>query len=262
MASITTQLALKLSLEDKLRPQLRTVFNSIVKDFRILVATTGMTPTLKKYVSIFETVIDNHYKRVNRAFSGIVKAGKKQSPEQTDEDREEMLLLALLAWREKNARRNAELIMNTTRANMLDAIRLAQEQARIEGRILTTRELAAAAAAILRRKLKSRVSGIAITETQAPSESTKYIEAEVESGLTPRVLGGAALVATKSIKRWRTVGDHRVRKAHFLANYQEQPLNKPFVVNREYLMHPGDMSLGASLDNVVNCRCTAQYSVR
>jgi hypothetical protein len=258
--TITEQLALKLSLEDRFRPRIRAAFNAIIKDFRIFVAATGTIPTLRKYQAVWETLVDNHYKRTQNAFKGVILPGKKQV-EITDEDREEILLLALLTWREQNASQSAVAITATTRDNMFDAINTALEQARNEGITLTNRELAVSAAAILRRKLQSRVSGIAITETQKPSESTKHIEAETESGLTPRILGGSALAPTTSRKRWRTVGDDRVRKIHRQVNGQMRSLNEPFIVNGQYLMHPGDSSLGASIDNVANCRCISQYII-
>ena len=60
-------------------------------------------------------------------------------------------------------------------------------------------------------------------------------------------------------KAWVTMGDDRVRDWHQAANWQTVPVNDPFIVHGEYLMHPGDSSMGASLNNVSGCRCHASY---
>jgi uncharacterized protein with gpF-like domain len=49
--------------------------------------------------------------------------------------------------------------------------------------------------------------------------------------------------------------DEKVRPAHVEANGQIVPFKQPFDVDGQSLMYPGDMSLGASIDNVINCRC-------
>lgn len=57
-------------------------------------------------------------------------------------------------------------------------------------------------------------------------------------------------------KRWVATNDDRTRDAHMAADGQEVQGSQPFIVDGEKLMHPGDISLGASAGNVINCRCT------
>lgn len=256
MASVSTQLAAKLRLEATLRRELNSVFAKISRDFAVVVASTGTPQEAAHYAPVWIALLNNHYQRAQRAFTGIAKKEVKQ--EADDEDNKELLALALLAWRNNTAGPHAEQLTATTRANMTDAIRTAYNQFAEDNHIPSDRELAAAAAAILRRKLRGRESAIAISETQAAAESTKFIEAEVESGIKPRVIGGG-LAATTTRKVWRTVGDSKVRPIHRVANGQSRALTEPFLVNGELLMHPGDSSLGASAGNVANCRCVAQY---
>lgn len=55
--------------------------------------------------------------------------------------------------------------------------------------------------------------------------------------------------------RWVAVMDDRTRNAHRLAHGQVRRIGEPFFVGGEYLMFPGDTSLGASAANIANCRC-------
>lgn len=259
MASITKQLVMKLMLERIFKPEIKRIFNSILQDFRVIVATTGFPPQSNLYKPVWEVVLKKHYRRVQKKFSGLIDLSKEEK-QLEEEDKDELFLLSLLAWRDKQAPKQADIINNTTQFNMSDAITMAREQAAAEGKILSNRELAAAATALLKRKFRGRVSGIAMTETQSSAESTKFIEAEVLSDLTPRIVGGG-LAVTLSTKSWTTVGDNKVRPIHKSVNGQMKKLNEPYIVNSQFLMHPGDSSLGASVDNVANCRCISTYSL-
>lgn len=57
-------------------------------------------------------------------------------------------------------------------------------------------------------------------------------------------------------KEWACAMSTNSRKSHKKANGQIVPLDEPFIVGGEKLMHPGDSSMGASAENVINCRCT------
>lgn len=84
--------------------------------------------------------------------------------------------------------------------------------------------------------------------------------------LTPLTQGGAVsnmrqqasrLNATKKI--WVTVGDSKVRPSHADASGQEQGPGSPFVLEGGRLQYPGDGSLGASLTEIINCRCSTGW---
>lgn len=256
--SISEQLRMKLALERRFKPEIKKVFAAILKDFRSSIAVTGMPPQARRYLPAWSTILDGHYRRTQKLFTGAALSSQKQKEEESDA---EILALALLAWRDQNVSKHAELLTSTTQTNMSEALQMAGEQFAQEGEIPSKRELAAAAVVILRRKFKGRVNSIAMSETQAAAESTKFTEVEIASDLTPRVLGGG-LVITTTIKVWRTVGDSKVRPIHMAVNGQRRQLTEPYVVNNQFLMYPGDSSLGASADNVANCRCISQYNLK
>lgn len=60
-------------------------------------------------------------------------------------------------------------------------------------------------------------------------------------------------------KRWKTENDNLVRKSHEIVNNNVVEINEPFVVGDSLLMFPKDFSMGASAEELVNCRCTVEY---
>lgn len=60
-------------------------------------------------------------------------------------------------------------------------------------------------------------------------------------------------------KRWRSNLDAAVRPAHAAANGLEAETDEQFLVWGELLDFPQDMTHGATLKNIMNCRCAAQW---
>ena len=61
-------------------------------------------------------------------------------------------------------------------------------------------------------------------------------------------------------KTWNTILDGRERITHNIADGQMQPIMMPFEVGSSLLMYPKDMSLDASLEEIINCRCSVSFS--
>ena len=61
-------------------------------------------------------------------------------------------------------------------------------------------------------------------------------------------------------KTWNTILDGRERITHNIADGQMQPIGMPFEVGASLLMYPHDDSLGASLAELIGCRCSVSYS--
>jgi len=76
-----------------------------------------------------------------------------------------------------------------------------------------------------------------------------------------RLAGQGKLKGKRYVYReWRAQADSRVRDAHADAHGQEKILGKPFIVDGEELMYPGDP--GGSPENIINCRCYERIRVR
>jgi hypothetical protein len=247
-------LVVKLRLERTFKPEIKSLFSRMTKDFRVNVAVTGIAPDASEYSNAWQDLLRKHYNRTQQAFLGNVERQIKElTPDQTD-----FLQLALLDYRTNRAISQEGFITATTNTNMFLALQEARQALEEEQAEITNRTLASAAAAILARKQKGRVEGIATLETQAPAESTKLFEARSLSGMSPSPTVAPIdqvfrpTVERKLTKTWKTIGDKKVRKApfsHVAANGQTVNIDEPYIVSGESLQYPGDNSLNASIGN-------------
>ena len=63
----------------------------------------------------------------------------------------------------------------------------------------------------------------------------------------------------KTMKRWESIIDEATRKDHREINGKYIPIGQAFHVGDSWMMFPKDTSLGASANQIVNCRCTVIY---
>lgn len=98
-------------------------------------------------------------------------------------------------------------------------------------------------------------------ETIARTEAIQALnQSEYEATLQAVDMGA---LRTNDVKRvWDSAGDKRVRWSHSKLDGQIVGINEPFVApSGARLMFPGDTSLGAGADEVVNCRCRVRMEV-
>ena len=93
--------------------------------------------------------------------------------------------------------------------------------------------------------VQRRAEVIARTEIHFAAERAAFLTAK-RSGL-------------RTMKVWASMEDQRVRPAHAAANNQVRPLDEPFLVGGEELMHPGDPN--GSPENIINCRCVCVFTL-
>lgn len=68
-----------------------------------------------------------------------------------------------------------------------------------------------------------------------------------------------AIKAGKKKHKWKSHADEKTRPWHLSADGQVKKIDEPFFVGGEYLMFPMDTSMGASVGNILNCRCIETY---
>lgn len=89
-----------------------------------------------------------------------------------------------------------------------------------------------------------RAVSIAKTESSVILDHTEYAEARRKG---------------YRYKRWDTVMDGKERETHGEANGQIALIGELFEVGGALMMHPCDDSLGAGVDEIVNCRCSCTF---
>jgi len=250
----------KLQLERKLLPKLRRFNTKVSRQFGAKLRQDGTIININEFDQGLTDILDKHYGSVTNAFSNNM-SPRLPDDVSIDENERSQIKNALAPWLLAVVPAAAIAINNTTRGDMIEATEQAAEDESV--RALTGRgaQLTAAALAtvFLARKLRGREAGVLMTETQIPAEVAKATEAEVLSGATPSIqIPTRHEINVK--KEWVTVGDSAVRPAHANANGQRVNINEAFIVGGELLRQPGDTSLGASLGNIINCRCNAEYN--
>lgn len=68
-----------------------------------------------------------------------------------------------------------------------------------------------------------------------------------------------AVNAGKTMKRWESIIDEVTRKDHIEINGKYIPIGQAFHVGDSWMLFPKDTSLGASANQIVNCRCAVIY---
>lgn len=278
-----------------MKPGIRKIFARVVDDFRVSVARTGQPQESSRYRKSFETLLEEHYRRVQKSFSGMILLQNnvqtysalraKQNKQGEDESHiKELIWSIFLLWDDQHAPVQAGIIVATTVKDMDDAINQGRQALRDEGKPSDNRSLAAVAAALLKRILRGRVDLIAVTETQTSAEAAKAIEAStaarvlipgipvprdivpiVEPTVAPSPGAGPRLTPVQPAlkKSWIDMRDKRVRPTHREAGRvygaSSIAVNEAFIVGSSRMMYPGDTSLGAPIREIANCRCSAQY---
>lgn len=240
----------KIVLEKKLRKRLRRFDSSIVNQFKSdMLIGSGSNATI--FQKELQEILNEHYQIVSRKFSGRTLDRLFKENVTLSIVEKESLENAIKLFIERRSINQAKIILDNTQKNM----RLAAQAAISE--TVDQIDRAVNASALLSRKLRSRETGIITLETQAMAEARKIAEADIFSNKEPLTL---QIPKKKVEKEWVTMGDETVRSAHVSADSQLQRVEDFFIVMGQQLRFPGDTSFGATVANVINCRCNAVYN--
>lgn len=248
----------------------------------ITVARTNSVPNFYKYEDALQRLMDRHYQLVASVFTDQI--NQMVLAEEGDEKQltpvvelkagdsaiqmVETLAMnsqAVVVSRYLKIKSSEEVgkIIETTRKDAARAFAKAQEMAL--GTTVEKIEVASLSGGIFKTRLDGRTTGIVRLNTNIPAETAKLTQIELLSGEEPTI-GGNGSNRSKQTKHWSNMGDSLVRdgtnaKFNHINAEQIVPIDKPFIVNGESLRHPGDGSLGASIANRINCRCSATYDI-
>lgn len=252
----------KLKYEKRLARKVKRLFNRIAADFQKQIEGYATSVDTSKWGHEFSKVYLDHYKDVAKVFS---KALQTQLNLPATDEQKQIIEAALLIYFMKLANESAAEATKTTRKNANEAIFVANEQRAEDtanGITHTQATIAAIAAYALRKKLRGRVNGIATTETQKAAETSKRAECEVLSSDRTSINNPNEVIPTTGRKDWYGILDKRIRQTHLTADRTQKgiPISEPFRVGASIMMYPGDTSLGASMKEIMNCRCTCIYN--
>lgn len=257
----------KIAIENRFVPSIRGLFRQMLKDFENLYIATGTIIDFNVFIDEWRGALKRQYQRVGRDFTNNVRKSEfvrdlviKQDEEVSLED-VAIIGAAFSIFSAARAETQSAFIVNTSNNDAFQSVQNALTDLRSEDpfREPTNEDVAKEASRSLRRSFNGRVGTIANMETQAPAEQAKLIEASVLSGLAVLPFQTVTELPRRATKTWATVGDERVRIAHANADFQKRNIEQPFTVKGQSLKHPGDTSLGATIDNVANCRCSSIF---
>lgn len=245
-------LAAKLALEAELVVPLRRLIVGYDRAWR---ARNGQFQPFERMVWLgrFDTLLRRHYGRTVQAFRGQTPTGRPDldavavSPEHAERLRDmartnsERILAGIDRdlMREKMVGNRAVVIAGGTYLKAGNTSGIESKAAKPRFSVSYQGTATARAAA--------RAAAIANVNTQTIAEDTRFTVVDNDK---------AAGVVTKI---WQSLLDGRERPAHHAAHDQKVAVDGRFVVGGEELRFPGDTKFGASLGNVINCRCSAVY---
>lgn len=258
----------KLRLERFLASDMSRIFFRMRNDLREFYIATGGVIAASSYQAEVDSALQRQYRRIINSFGDDVfddilektpQADLAENEEIADEEESDAMAF-LIPYSFNHATDQAAIILSTTQGEINQAFTDASLD--IDPTITDVRErrtaIAAAAAVGFAGLTRNRPNVIAVTETQNATEFTKLTTFK-EVANSEILLEGQPADEQQSFKVWHTILDDRERPAHHDANKQRVPLNEPFVVGDELLDYPGDTSMGATLGNIINCRCTLTY---
>jgi len=249
------ELAVKLALESKLRPQIKRAFASVATDLAITWASRQTIPDMRQHQQAVEVILLEHYKACGRAFGGTIRArlGKGmiyRAESKVADPLDAQIAGNLLEWAKAHARQQSLYIADTTSQDLAKITSaVASEPVPIGSPAPTATQQAARIVRDFNASVSERIEAIVITETNAATENAKQVEAQ-ELYKVNRLPGAAK-------KTWVARLDNRTREEHMRAEGQTREFDGLYTVWGEQLSYPGDTSHGASVKNVIHCRCSS-----
>ncbi|MEE8341977.1 MAG: hypothetical protein V3S42_04635 [Candidatus Neomarinimicrobiota bacterium] len=255
-------LAKKLRLESSIENRFNRLFREISREFKTVFSNSGSVIRADIFSEDIRYLLATHYRTVISEFKGdIIRTTKaKNYPIQIKQVTQRL--------NDENARfverqsKTSEGNITTTNQSQLDtAIAFALALLSDQGVEPTNEKIASVASNKFLSNSLSRSKFISITETQNSAEESKFNEMNfiISLGIVSRF---------SSRKVWTSMRDERVRDTHVIADGQIRKMDESFEVPSpstgqiELLRHPGDSSQGASIENVINCRCSGSMAIK
>lgn len=271
----------KLKYEKRLEKALRSLFKKIADDLVVFYSANGQIQSIQEYEQELTVILKKSYREVSKFFSEHY--DREMQNQKDDGDNSELLVFLILLRKratsdifiqiDKEIKRIAPLhsaqILKTTQNIIVSELEKADAALSGSGEFPTNKEVVDEAAPVIRERNRTRAGNIPETEVGTAAGIGSGAEDDIfdtaidnqkknpniDEVLKPEVLED--FIALELIKTWMSILDKVTREAHLDAHGQEVDVHEPYTVGGEKLMQPLDSSLGASIGNIVNCRCNS-----
>ncbi len=276
------EFAEKMKLESRMTPDLRRFFKRMANDLEASVLLTGGVQPTQKYEKSLGAIILGQYQRVETKFAHRHTDQLEEEPEDSNiwlvllaigsliglSGKDEVLVylknqtsVNIDEFIDVNVPKDTGNITRTNDRHLQAAVATAGVTlTETLGREPTNPELAKESKKQFLKHDLPRTNTIAATTTQKAAEGMKNINREtfldLRNGMESVRL---QIPQNKGGEVWASLGDNIVRTAHLRADGQIKQ-NGTFTVMGQLLKFPGDDSLGATLDNIINCRCSSIFT--
>ena len=268
------EIELKKALEALLTADLILFYQQLAEDYSTVYSATGEILNLSEsYLDELKAVLKRNYRQVGNHFGrstrqsieDLIDIDVYEPIPEVVKKLDDRIGMALGAFYLLRAEDIAPKMIDTIRDEMIQktqtAIVQVLEKAKEAGvqPVINNAEVAGTVGEQLKLWGENHAPTVSVTEVQAVAEESKYVEqAEIISDTAESDDNEYDITELQAgaEKLWITAGDEKVRHRHQAVDATLIPADSLFTTGAGSLMrYCGDMSLGAPLSDVINCRC-------
>lgn len=248
----------KVKLEKPFKKTLDSFYDKVNSDFKSYYAKYGHVQNMQDYQKELESILNEQHIKAGNAFSSNLRNVYGKSPN------DKSIQIKIDANVKGSAAQRAHLSSHKMIGTMSDyadkAVKNASVSLALSEEEITNASIARISSELLANSFVRSSVTATITETAAGAENGKDIESQTLNDYDAELdgLDGKSITEMQQQKVWIAILDAHTRDAHVEADGQTVNIDEPFEVDGEQLMEPCDDSMGASAENICNCRCSCE----
>lgn len=247
--------AKKLKMERPLYNKVNDFLKNINNEFKSHYSKTGIIPNISDKQKQLESILNDHHVKVANSFSNNIR-NKLGNPSNNDHIQRK-LEANIKGYAAQRSHLMSHKILDTTKDNIDKTVKDINVSLALAGKDVTDENVAKMASNSLTSRFVGRSNIISITETQIAAETGKSLEYKTMDDFDVEY-DDKPISDIVGQKMWVAILDDHTRSDHAEADGQMVDKEEPYDVGGEQLMIPGDDSLGASEENIINCRCSSE----
>lgn len=260
----------KKALEVLMATDLVLFFSQLASDYEIVYGSTGRILNLNEsYLEELRSLLKKNYRKVSDVFdsttrneiANLVDLDKYELNEEVNDKLQKKIAMVIGAYLLGRADSMASKIGETIQNELITQTNNVLVENASRGIAVGNAEVASTVANNFAEWGINHSKIVATTEVQDVAESSKFTENDALTDLASE--DGDVDITTiqkGSEKVWLTAGDEKVRASHSAIDGTIVKADDVFVTGMGGRMRfCGDMSLGADLSDVINCRCETIY---